>query len=130
LFRFGAVGLGATLVHFLVAVGAVQFGKLAPQLANVLGFGVAFCVSFLGQWRWTFLQRVSVPVARALPLYLMVSIGGFAANALAYEWLLTHTAWRYDVALAVVLVAVASMTFALSRYWVFRPRAHRPRPPR
>lgn len=126
LFRFGVVGIAATVIHFVVAVGAVQIGNFPPQLANVLGFGVAFCASFLGQWRWTFAQRTTVPVARALPLYLMVSIGGFVANALAYEWLLTHTAWRYDVALASVLVAVAAVTFAVSRWWVFRPRVDFP----
>ena len=121
--RFGVVGLVATAVHFLFAVAAVQLFELAPQLANLLGFGVAFCVSFLGQWRWTFARRATTPVARALPLYLMVSIGGFVANALVYEWLLTHTAWRYDVALAVVLVAVAALTFVASRVWVFKARA-------
>lgn len=122
-FRFGVVGIAATVVHFLVAVIAVQFGGLAPRWANVLGFVVAFCVSFLGQWRWTFAQRAGVPVARAFALYLMVSIGGFLMNALAYEWLLSHTAWRYDIALALVLVGVASVSFAISRWWVFRPPA-------
>lgn len=122
-FRFGVVGLAATVVHFLVAVVAVQLGVLAPQLANVLGFGVAFCVSFFGQWRWTFAQRGAAPVARALPLYLLLSIGGFAANALAYAWLLANTSWRYDVALAVVLAAVAALTFVASRAWVFKSRA-------
>lgn len=126
LFRFGVVGLGATVVHFVVAVGAVLLFDIAPQVANVSGFGVAFCVSFLGQWRWTFAQRATVPVTRALPPYLLLSIGGFAANALAYEWLLSHTAWRYDIALAVVLAAVAGVTFAVSRWWVFKPRVALP----
>lgn len=126
MFRFGVVGLAATVVHFLVAVAAVQFVGLVPQLANVLGFGVAFCASFLGQWRWTFAQRDATPIALALPRYLMTSVGGFGANALAYEWLLAHTAWRYDAALAAVLVAVAAATFAVSRWWVFRPRVDFP----
>jgi putative flippase GtrA len=93
--------------------------QLDPQLANVVGFLVAFTVSFLGQWRWTFGAHAA-PLLRALPSFFLVSVGGFAANALAYRWLLTHTALRYDVALALVLIGVAAMTFLLSRFWAFR----------
>lgn len=119
LLRFGLVGATAAATHFVVAVACVRGLRLDPQLANVVGFLVAFTVSFLGQWRWTFGTHAA-PLARALPSFFVVSVSGFAANALAYRWLLTHTALRYDVALALVLMAVAAMTFLLSRFWAFR----------
>jgi putative flippase GtrA len=119
LLRFGLVGAAAAATHFAVAVACVRITGVDPQLANVIGFLIAFAVSFVGQWRWTFANHAA-PVSRALPSFFFVSILGFATNALAYRWLLTHTTLRYDIALALVLVGVAAMTFVLSRYWAFR----------
>lgn len=116
--RFGLVGLAATLTHFLVAVSCVRVLALEPQLANVAGFLVAFTVSFAGQWRWTF-RASAAPLARALPSYFAISVAGFLLNAAAYRWLLGHSALRYDVALALVLLGVAGLTFVLSRLWAF-----------
>ncbi len=117
--RFGLVGAAAAATHFGVAVASVRALALDPQLANVVGFVVAFTVSFLGQWRWTFGAH-GAPLARALPSYFLVALGGFAVNAIAYRWLLMHTPLRYDVALALVIGFVAAMTFVLSRFWAFR----------
>lgn len=118
-FRFGIVGAAAATTHFVAAVTCVRSLGVDPQLANVIGFAIAFMVSFVGQWRWTFGAQAA-PLGRALPSFLLVALGGFAANALAYRWLLAHTPLRYDVALALVLVAVAATTFLLSRGWAFR----------
>lgn len=118
--RFALVGAVATATHFAVAVAAVRLDWAQPRLANVLGFAVAFAVSFLGQWRVTF-AGAHAPFARALPAYFAVSLGGFALNAAAYHLLLRHTALRYDLALALVLAAVAVCTYAASRWWAFRP---------
>ena len=117
--RFAVVGAAAAATHFVVAVACVRALRIDPQLANVAGFLVAFTISFLGQWRWTFAAHAA-PLARALPAFFAVALGGFAANALAYRLLLTYTPLRYDVALALVLIFVAAMTFVLSRFWAFR----------
>ncbi len=117
--RFGLVGAAAAATHFVVAVACVRGLAMDPQAANVIGFLIAFSVSFLGQWRWTFGANAA-PLARALPSFFLVSIAAFAVNALAYRLLLTHTRLRYDVALAIVLIGVAAMTFVLSRFWAFR----------
>ncbi len=117
--RFGLVGVAAAATHLLVAVACVRLFAIDPQLANVVGFLFAFGVSFLGQWRWTFGAHAA-PLARALPSYFFVALGGFAVNALAYRWLLTHTPLRYDAALALVVLGVAALTFILSRFWAFR----------
>ncbi|MCS7101107.1 MAG: GtrA family protein [Burkholderiaceae bacterium] len=122
--RFGLVGAAATVAHFAVAVAAVRALALDPRWANALGFAVAFAVSFVGQWRFTF-GGAGTPFARALPAYLLVAGAGFALNAAAYHALLRYTALRYDVALALVLVAVAALTFAASRWWAFRPAESR-----
>jgi putative flippase GtrA len=117
--RFGMVGAAAAATHFVAAVACVRGLAIDPQIANVIGFLIAFSVSFLGQWRWTF-AAFDAPLARALPSFFLVSLAAFAANAIAYRLLLTHTRLRYDAALAIVLIAVAAVTFVLSRFWAFR----------
>ncbi len=121
LVAFGVVGVMAALVHFAVVAATVPFG-VAPLLANVLGFLAAFAVSFLGHGGWTF-PAEGRPVAAALKRFAVVAVSGFALNESAYAVLLRWTDLDYRVALFVVLVGVAGLTWLAGRYWAF---AHRP----
>lgn len=121
--RFVAVGCVAAAVHWSVVRAVVEAGIAAPLLANVLGWGVAFGVSFAGHHRWTFGDAPGRDARRSLPRFLVVSLAGFAVNEATYAALLGGLGgWRYDVVLAVVLVAVAGLTFVASRLWAFRGR--------
>ena len=118
--RFVLVGASAALVHLLAAAVCVRLG-LHPLAANVVAFHVAFVVSYIGQSRLTFADRI-VSMRDGLPRFLAVSYLGFATNEAMYALLLAYTRLHYLVALAGVLVAVAAMTFLLSRAWAFRER--------
>jgi putative flippase GtrA len=118
--RFIAVGCTAAAVHFGVVLLLVSHGVAAPLLANVAGWSLAFIVSFLGQWRFTF-RAQAAPMGQALQRFLVLSLGGFAANEAAYAALLRWTNVRYDVLLAFVLLGVAFATYVLSSRWAFRP---------
>lgn len=118
--RFVFVGASAALVHLLSAALCVRLG-LHPLAANVVAFHIAFVVSYIGQSRLTFADR-DVSVRDGLPRFLAVSYLGFATNETMYALLLAYTRLHYLVALAGVLVAVAAMTFLLSRAWAFRER--------
>jgi len=48
---------------------------------------------------------------------------GFGVNELAYAYLLHATAVRYDLLLAMILVALAVLTFILGRFWAFRHKS-------
>lgn len=117
LLRFGSVGVAAMLVHWLVVAALVPLGA-APLLANVFGFAVAFNVSYWGHRRWTF--ATSSGHGTTLRRFAAVALGSFVLNEVLYYLLLTHTRMDYQTALALVLIAVAALTFALSRYWAFR----------
>lgn len=120
---FVAVGCAAAAVHFAGVVVLVEWLHWPPLAANVAGWLVAFVVSFLGQWRLTFASR-GTPWRHALPRYFLLSLGGFAANEGAYAVLLHLTPLPYQVALGIVLLAVAVMTYLLGSRWVFlRTRA-------
>ena len=116
--RFIAVGCAAAAVHFGVVMLLVEHRIAPPLAANVVGWLVAFVVSFAGQHRVTFRDR-SAPLLRAARRFFAISAAGFAANEAAYGLLLHVSAIRYDVALAIVLVAVAVMTYVLSSRWAF-----------
>ena len=117
--RFIAVGCTAAAVHFAVVLVLVSFAHAAPLLANVGGWLLAFVVSFLGQWRFTF-RASAAPGWRSLRRYLALSLVGFLANEAAYAALLHWTTLPYDVLLAIVLVAVAFGTYVLSAGWAFQ----------
>lgn len=117
---FGAVGATAFLVHFGVVAATVPLG-VAPLIANVLGFLAAFAVSFVGHGRWSF-PAEGRPVAPALKRFAVVAVGGFVLNETAYAALLRATSLDYRVALVLVLVGVAALTWLAGRYWAF---AHR-----
>jgi putative flippase GtrA len=116
---FVAVGCAAAATHWLVVVAVVSFAGYAPLIANVIGWLIAFCVSFLGHYQLTF-KLQHAPLSRALRRFFAVSALGFGVNELAYAYLLHATTLRYDVLLALILIAIAVMTFILGRFWAFR----------
>ena len=116
---FVAVGCAAAATHWLVAVACVDRAGLPPLVANVLGWLVAFFVSFGGHYRLTF-RHQRKELVTAFRRFFLVSAGGFLINELSYAFLLKATAVPYDLLLAAILVAIAFLTFVVSRLWAFR----------
>jgi putative flippase GtrA len=120
--RFGAVGIGATLTHFAVAVMLVEGPGVPVLWANVIAFLTAFLVSYLGNHKWTFAR--SGGHVRFLPRFAMLAVGGFCANQ-SILWLIAiRLGMDYRIGLAVALTVVPTLTFLLSKLWVF---GHAPR---
>ena len=117
---FIAVGSAAATVHLAMVVGLVRWAGWAPEVANVAGWLTAFACSFCGHHLTTF-SDAGAPMGRAARRFFAVSALGFAANQVAYVLLLRLSGLRYDVALAVVLVGIAVMTYLLGRRWAFQP---------
>ena len=105
-------------MHWGVVVALVSHRGWRPLVANVLGWLVAFVVSFAGHHRLTF-RGHGAAAWSAGARFFAVSAGGFAINEVSYAWLLGWSQQRYDVVLAGVLVAVAAVTYLLSRHWAF-----------
>ncbi len=116
---FIAVGSAAALIHLTVVAFVVELLHLKPLAANVMGFIVAFLVSFGGHARWTFPispQRYTAARTR----FFAVACTGFVLNQAAYaEALHLFGPRTYLPALAAVLIGVAIATFLLSKLWAF-----------
>lgn len=115
--RFGVVGLTAAAIHFFTVVSVVQLSGLNPLIANVIGFLVAFQMSYWGHRKWTF-QASAMLHRVAVPKLLIVQLANFAANeTLFYIFLTLHI--PYTIALLIVLTILPIFTFLCSKFWVF-----------
>lgn len=116
-FWFIAVGATAALTH--AAVFALTRSQLWPELANALGFTVAFFVSFFGHRRLSF-HDTSTTLWQSLPRFALSALAGFATNEAVFVALLRGLGWPSALALLCAMVAAAGQTFVLSRFWAFR----------
>ncbi|MBV8045735.1 MAG: GtrA family protein [Paludibacterium sp.] len=119
---FGVVGISALVVHYLMVTAVLTPLGLAPLVANIAAFLVAFQVSYWGHRHLTFGQS-GVSHRHALPRFFGVACLSFAVNEGLYALLLRFTALDYRVSLLIVLFAVAALTFVLSKLWAFRARS-------
>ncbi len=115
---FGLIGASAAAVHMGMVWWLVEQFQMPALLANVLGFLLAFCVSFVGHHKLSFAAQ-QAQVRQALPRFAAVALLGFVSNEALYA-LLLRAGLEYRLALFLVLVAVAGMTWLLSRFWAFR----------
>ncbi|MCX5589846.1 GtrA family protein [Alcaligenes endophyticus] len=118
LFFFILIGSLAAGVHWGAVVLLVSHAHVPPLWANLIGWLAAFTVSFGGHYTLTFTQH-SIPFLTALRRFFLVSALGFGVNESAYAVLLHYSSLSYQYLLAVVLVAMAFVTFVLSRVWAF-----------
>lgn len=119
---FVAVGCAAAATHWVCAVACVAWFEVRPFLANFIGWSVAVFVSFLGHYFLTFRhqQKTLLPAIRR---FLAISASGFAINEVAFVSLLRVTKVPYYWLLAMILLAIAALTFVFSRFWAFRHTA-------
>ncbi|MDH0868037.1 GtrA family protein [Mitsuaria sp. GD03876] len=116
--RFVAVGTAAAAVHWAVVTAVVSSRGWPPLAANVLGWLVALTVSFVGHHRMTF-RGHGLRWWRTAPRFAAISALGFGVNEAAYAAMLRWSGQPYQLALAIVLVAVAALTYLLSSRWAF-----------
>lgn len=118
-FWFLVVGSSAALTHMVVF--ALVSPYLLPELANAVGFCVAFSVSFAGH-RYLSFQDAGTSLMQSLVRFGVTALAGFAANELMFSALLRGLGLPSLLALGFALVFAAAQTFILSRFWAFRRR--------
>lgn len=116
-FWFGVVGAAAALTH--AAVFGLVKPWLWPELANALGFGIAFFVSFAGHRRLSFPDH-AVERWTSLRRFAATALLGFAVNELVFVALLRGLRVSAWLALAGGMAVAAGQTFLLGRFWAFR----------
>ncbi|MFG5777227.1 GtrA family protein [Comamonas sp. J-3] len=116
--QFVCVGAAAAATHLLVVALLVQTLAWAPLAANVVGFLLAFCVSYSGHAMLTFSAQHSSH-QQALPRFFLVACSSFLLNEALYYAALHWLHWPYLPSLFAVLVIVAVVTFVAAKFWAF-----------
>lgn len=119
---FIIVGCAAAATHWLVAVCCIALLNLLPSLANLVGWSIAVVVSFSGHY-WLTFRHQQKALGSAIRRFLIISASGFAINEFAFVSLLRLTDIPYYVLLALILIAIAFLTFVFSRYWAFSDKS-------
>lgn len=119
--RFAVVGVIATVTHITLFTVAIEAGRIEPVAANALAFCAAVLVGYALNRQWTFAAH-GAQNAR-LWRYVVGALAGLAVNS-AIMFAVVHGAQASPyLGLAIGIVVVPPLSFALNQFWVFRPRA-------
>lgn len=119
-FWFLLTGGAAALTHMGVfALMQYAYPDVWPEVANALGFVIAFGASFVGH-RWLSFKGTSTPVQQSLIRFGVTALAGFVCNEIVFILLTRHFGWLALLALFVALVVASAQTFVLSRFWAFQ----------
>jgi putative flippase GtrA len=119
--RFAVVGVIATATHTAVFALAIEAFRIEPVVANALAFCVAVLVGYALNRRWTFAAHGGDDAR--LWRYVVGALAGLGANSLIMYVAVHRVHWSPYLGLALAVVLVPPLTFALNQFWVFRPRA-------
>lgn len=113
--RFAIIGLLATAVHLsLVRLYFFSINQPSEYIANIIGFSVAFLVSYLGHRHFTFRQKGD------FFKFLVVAFVGFILNNAILASLLHQARLTGWLAVTVSTLCVPIITFILAKFWVFK----------
>jgi len=120
---FSAVGF----VGFLIDAGGVfllmRLTDLSPVLARIPSFACALLVMFALNRKFTFAEALDPNIIKAFGKYLSANALSQALNFSIYTTLVLTFALLHEhpiLAVSIASTSVMSLTFLLSKYWVFR----------
>src|ERR1700690_2903459 len=116
---FGIVGCCAAVVQLCVVILLVEFTHMHPLVANIIGFLLAFNVSYFGHRSLTF-AGTTVNHKVAVTRLFGLGVANFIANEGLFYIFLTVFKLYYPIALILVLAILPALTFVISKLWVFR----------
>jgi len=116
-FRFGFIGVLATLICPAVTTFAIEMLDVRPWLGAVLGQAASFSTSYFGHDSYSF--KVDSDRKRFLLRFLLFSVFAFVLSV-GTTWILTTAVGlSYGVAVAVVCILIPATSCLCNRYWVF-----------
>ena len=118
--RFGLVGIIATLCHMGTLIILVEIFKYIPLLASTIGFILAVLVSYILNYRFTFM--VSGSHAMFFPRYLIVCITGLTINTSIMYVTVNVLNWWYIIGQISTLAIVPVTNFTLNKFWTFKEK--------
>lgn len=115
--KFSAVGVLATLLHLAISLNLVHFVGVPAQRANLIAFGFALVVSFVGNYFWTF--RSSRSYFASIVRFAAVSGTGYFASAAIIATLARLSSLPPEVQLIAAAAAFPVISYIASRLWIY-----------
>jgi len=122
IFRFGIVGIIASVLHILTALTLLGAGLMGPYGANAAAFCVALIASYIGHHRWTF-QREGGH-AEHFPRFVTTALLGFALNQGIIAIAIEFFNLPYWIAILIVVATVPAIVYLLCKLWAFALRSN------
>jgi len=119
IFRFGIVGVVATLVYAGVTALVVETGVGHPIVATVVGQLAAGFVSYFGHLRFSFAVNPDHQVFAWR--FLVIAVITFAMNVGVTFLLTAIFGISYRISILVVTVLIPITNYLCNRFWVFHP---------
>lgn len=126
--RFGAVGVGAALLHSGIFLLAIKQPGWTAVGANTLAFCIAFVFAYIGHRFWTFRpsQGAEELAGATLVKFFTVAITGYGINTFI-AWLVVDNGGYSPLwALVAMLVVTPATVFSLAKYWAFATKSAEP----
>lgn len=117
--RYILIGGTAASVQFVMLIIFVEYFSCKPLVANIIGYGFGFMVSFTGHCYWTFKGNTQ-PRVTLIASYLLLTVLNFTLNQSGFYLLFHVGGLSYPFALVVDLAIVTIITFLINKHWVFR----------
>ncbi|MBS0350400.1 MAG: GtrA family protein [Proteobacteria bacterium] len=118
LFRFGIVGITATLVNTLTFLALVKLFHVYPLLANFIGFVFASFVSYFGNFLWTFQNKKHS--TKKIAKFLLVSFMGLGMNSLIVWFFMHYLHLSAYVTILPMITLTPTIIFLLNKFWIFK----------
>ncbi|MGR9072608.1 MAG: GtrA family protein [Gammaproteobacteria bacterium] len=114
-FKFGAVGLVATIVHISIAIIMIRFWQCNLFQANIAAYSVAMLFSFVFNSRWSFNRQLSTS------LFLRFFTANSAVLGVIMGGSLFLTYFRTDPVVGTFLIALCSplVSFTAHKFWTY-----------
>lgn len=118
-FKFIIVGGLATATHASLFVLIIEANIANALQANFIAFAVAFLISFLGQYHWTFINSGNSHWAQKMLRFMLVALIGLGLNTAAVYIIVDKFILPYLYAVLFMTTVVPATTFIINKRWAF-----------
>lgn len=125
LFKFGIVGVSATIVHYSVAAAVFFIFNERPLLSNTIGYFSGMTVTYLGNKFWVFRKRegfddIGKFCIVAFVTYIVSQVSFGASYEFFRAWF-TETQ-SFNLSFLPMIFCVTLWSFSINKIWVFKSR--------
>ncbi len=118
IWRYGVVGVMASVAHFCVAYGFFEKFHTSFLMAHFVGFLCGLLVAYCGHYFYSF--RDNQAHSKRFPKFLVTTLLALILHQYGAQYLVHGLSLDYSTqVLPLLVVSVPVVTFLLNKFWVF-----------